>query len=140
MHERAFAFSLLLRYTKAALQTRAKKYGLGLSIADELVTLEGGGDLIRWGVFKDGFPDPFGAQDLSDTAQVDGLRPVVVQRDHIFDRAAKIRLAVQREQHTAGTDVLGESGKRDPFGTKANDGQRKLQLETPSSSLFHYSV
>ena len=80
------------------------------AVAHELVAFQRGGDLECHGnPSSSWYRDPVGAQYLSHAPQIDGLRPFVVQRDDVFDRTAEIGLRSGGEQHTTGTDVLGEA-------------------------------
>src|ERR1035437_1355525 len=91
-----------------------------LAFADELVSLQSGGDLIGGNVIPAGFR-ALGANYLADTAQVDGLRAVVIEGDDVFDRTTQIGFPLGSEQDSCGTNVLGESGERDSFGSGTGD-------------------
>src|ERR1039457_2863291 len=113
---------------------------MGGAAAEELVTFQGGGDLTAGAVVIRAGTKPIGAQDLSHAPQADGLRAFAVQDNHVFDGPTEIGLSLCGEQHSTGTDVLGKTRERHTFGTGTGNGERKLQLKTPGSSLFHILV
>src|ERR1017187_82948 len=113
---------------------------MGGAAADELVTFQGGGDLKVGAVVIRASTKPVGAQDLSHAAKADGLRTFAVQDNHVFDGPTEIGLPLRSEEHSTGTDVPGNARERHTFGTGTGNGERKLQLKTPGSSLFHVLV
>src|ERR1035437_5745386 len=72
--------------------------------------------------------------------QADSLRPFAVQRNHVLDGPTQIRLFFRREPNSAGTNVVGQTSEGHAFGAGTRNRERKLELETQCSSLFHVSV
>ena len=107
------------------------------AFADELVSLQGGGDGEAGTGFVAERAHTIGADNLAHAAQRYGLGAVMIQRDHIFDGAADIRLSFGGKEDSAGTDVFGLSRESHAFGAGTCDGERKLELKAPSSTLFH---
>ncbi len=110
--------------------------GRGTS-AHKLVALQGGGDLIGHSIITRTSTNPVGAEDFSHATQADGERSAVVESDYVLDRHAKIRLSLRDEQDASGTDVLCITTEDYAFNAGTCNRERKLQLETPGSSLFH---
>jgi hypothetical protein len=65
------------------------------------------------------------------------VRALESEHDYVLDGPAEIRLPLRGKQNTSGTDVLGEARERHAFGARTGNGERKFELKTPCSSLFH---
>jgi hypothetical protein len=79
----------------------------------------------------------FQTQNLPHAPQIDLLKPVAIQRNHVLDGPAQIRFLFRHEQDSTGADVLCDPGERDALRASADDGEGKLKSKAPGSSLFH---
>jgi hypothetical protein len=93
----------------------------GLAVADELVTLQGRGNLKPAWVGVLAVVHTFRTQDLPDTAQIDVLNSVVIQSNYVLDGPAQIRLSFRQEQDSTGADVLRDACECHTLGTRAHD-------------------
>ena len=132
-----FTLSPFLCYvtTKAARET--SRLAEGTAAANELVAFQCGGDLeIRANLVRIAIK-AICTQYFAHTTQADRMGTLESEHDYVLDRAAKIGFPLRGKQNAGGTDVLREASERHAFGARTGDGERKFELKTPCSSLFH---
>src|SRR4051812_21170130 len=91
-----------------------------LTVANELVPLKCGGDLIS----ARGFGAALRPDHLADAAEIHRLRGILIQRNDVLDRSAEIRFRPGGETDAARTDILRQSGQSNTIGACASDGER----------------
>ena len=82
-------------------------------IAHEFVALQRGGNLVSGERLIPAGVHPAGAHDLSHATQIDHLRLVASQRDHVLDGTAEIGFPFHGKKHPARADILGATSQFD---------------------------